>query len=61
MQRRRPTLFFSRFSLQDNLDVYEKYAENPGQLSFITRILRSIIEHHRQIDFHVEPLFSAPR
>lgn len=50
-------LLVALYTPQDNLDVYEKYSENPGQLPFLTRIVRSLLREHRQVDFHVEPLY----
>lgn len=47
---------------QDNLDVYDKYSENPSQLPFLAKVVRNVVLHHSQVDFQVEPLLaSAPR
>eukprot|EP00042_Codosiga_hollandica_P021745 m.77318 g.77318 ORF g.77318 m.77318 type:complete len:678 (+) comp50496_c0_seq2:10-2043(+) len=42
--------------LQDNLDFFEPFAENPAELPFFAHLLRFIIRANKSISFYVEPI-----
>jgi hypothetical protein len=42
--------------LQDNLDHYEKYAENPHELSFFTNVVRLVIQANRDVHIGIRQI-----
>lgn len=47
--------------LQDHLDSYEKFNENPSELPFFTHITRAVVQANKSVQLFVEPIVALPK